>query len=375
MKNENEILRQENDNKKYKSGKNHWEIVLIVLLFCFFLILTLFGFSSNDFKESIENTTKTTLQINNRNLQRAKTSVIGNGNQYLSDTYFIPLKVQGVEQVTIEGKTATYAYVSFPPSFIPSGSILGYFNSSPQTQDCIKWVNTQGTYYQLQVVINNEVMAFNTYYSGQMGSDYRWYITEFNFIAINTPYFSNYQGDVETPYYDAFFSVLSQVNSPMKFDLLNIVSIQNYYSNLSSITNLNSRVINTWQYYQLATNNEFYQQGYDVGYGKGNDDGISQGVTVGQNDVLTNPNSFGLYTPSQYEDYGNTKFNEGKASLPTTADKDGFKWLMGSVLNAPYNIISGMLNFEIFGINLFSLCSFVFTAVLIMFIIKLILSR
>lgn len=365
-----------NDSKnKNVHKKTHWEIVVIVVLLCLSILFAFFG-SSDTLKRTIKDSTKTTLNV--KQVQRVNTSLVAPGNQFSSELYIIPIKVEGTERTTIDGVTKNYLYISFPPSMLPNNSILCYFNSIPNTSSYLRWLNDSGI-GKLQLVLGGSVVKSNTYRFSNNGTTYRWYLTDIQFNAILTPYISNYNGDVETPYYNALWSLLSDNPEPYILDSSLIYESFFDWVEYFDADYQSASFVCTWDYYQIQIESEAYQQGYDIGYNTGNSDGLSEGkkegISEGQNDVLNNPSSFGLYTPSQYEKYGNDKFNEGKSSVPASADKEGFQWLMGSILNAPYNIFSGILNFEIFGINLFSLASFIITAMLIMFIIKLIISR
>lgn len=90
----------------------------------------------------------------------------------------------------------------------------------------------------------------------------------------------------------------------------------------------------------------YYNRGYDVGYDDGlaDTDGYDQGYNAGYNAGV----------------------NNGFAD-------NAFKKLFNVIMNAPFNIFSGLLNFEIFGVNLFALFSFVFTTMIIFAIVKIFL--
>lgn len=108
------------------------------------------------------------------------------------------------------------------------------------------------------------------------------------------------------------------------------------------------RYYNIWSfsklYQHVDTLNALYSinasDSYDSGYTNGYDDGYDVGYASGVN------NGF--------------------------AD-NAFKKLFNVIMNAPFNIFSGLLNFEIFGVNLFALFSFVFTTMIIFAIVKLFL--
>lgn len=99
---------------------------------------------------------------------------------------------------------------------------------------------------------------------------------------------------------------------------------------------------------------EGYANGYDVGYDEGYDEGYN----------YTDENGNYRGYEQGYHDGSNNEFA-----------KDGVKDLVNIIFNAPYNIFNGFLNFEIFGVNLFNLLSFIFTLVLVGWIIALLMKR
>lgn len=128
-------------------------------------------------------------------------------------------------------------------------------------------------------------------------------------------------------YYDdnELFSHYSH-DGDYEFSYMKTNSLVIYYDNLYYAVN------KTYQ------NENAYQLGYDVGYDAAYEYAYNLGLELGSK-----------------ENFGNNYF----------------KQLFNLILNAPYNIFNGMLNFEIFGINLFSLFSFIFTTALIIFIVQL----
>ena len=64
------------------------------------------------------------------------------------------------------------------------------------------------------------------------------------------------------------------------------------------------------------------QQMYDGRYGTGYSIGYNEGRTKGQNDVKGNPNNYGLYSKSQYDQNYNNGYNAGKsaASIQSVTD-------------------------------------------------------
>ena len=133
--------------------------------------------------------------------------------------------------------------------------------------------------------------------------------------------FYNYIYYDENYLFSHYYHDLDYVFSYMKTNSLVIYYDDLYYALNKTFENVNS-----------------YQIGYDEGYNLGYDEGYNLGLELGAK-----------------ENFGNNYF----------------KQLFNLILNAPYNIYNGLLNFEIFGINLFALFSFIFTTGLIIFIIQL----
>lgn len=133
--------------------------------------------------------------------------------------------------------------------------------------------------------------------------------------------------------------------------------------------------INTQVYEYIVGNNnvdDYYQNGYNEGYDNGYQNGIDY--------VLDNPNENNLYTSGEYEyNYDNgyeIGYNAGvEYATNNELVNNGFKTLFGAILNSPFNILYGFLNFELFGVNLFNLLAFIFSVTLAFFIVKLVFLR
>lgn len=89
---------------------------------------------------------------------------------------------------------------------------------------------------------------------------------------------------------------------------------------------------------------------------------------LGLQAVLNNPNSYGLYTESQFISHYNDGVQSGRQDM--NLSDNGFLFLLNSIILFPFNFLSGFLNVEILGVNLFSLFSFVITLVLIGWFIR-----
>lgn len=110
-------------------------------------------------------------------------------------------------------------------------------------------------------------------------------------------------------------------------------------------------------YYTLNsfTDNEHYQNGYDFGYSKGKNDYINSGFEDGK-DV-----GFDL------------GYERGKADGIASANDYTFLSLFSALIDAPIQALSGLFNFNVMGINMFSLVSGLFTLFVVLIIVRLIL--
>lgn len=204
--------------------------------------------------------------------------------------------------------------------------------------------------------------------------------------------------------YDSVNYQLNIVTELSDFYFYSIVcdSITYYSYNDVSLSSLNI-LIQSYDYITNAMGTLYigYQgnQSFDYAYDLGYQNGLSQGKTdimnnlvenglytteqyeqsyesgknFGKTEVLTNPNANGLYTKEQYDDNYNLGYRTAESEVTPDLASNGFTTMVNSILNAPFNIINGMINFEIFGVNVFNVFSFLFTLCLIGFVIKLII--
>ena len=99
-----------------------------------------------------------------------------------------------------------------------------------------------------------------------------------------------------------------------------------------------------------------YQNGYNVGKGEGINEGISQGYQNGYNAGL-NDNQDLIYNTG-YNDGYSTGEDDGYDKgydigfSDSQNDKNSFKELMFSIIDAPFNVLGNAFDFEIFGINM-----------------------
>lgn len=181
---------------------------------------------------------------------------------------------------------------------------------------------------------------------------------------------------------NSYTDIIINFDSDLEEVTLNIVvysnntSIYTYNNSFSSVMN-NSVVYpfqvsgfsNTQiakQYVSSYNSTQGYNNGLNIGRQEGYSNGYQVGYDVGFNEGYNYTDSNGNYRGYEqgYHDGSNNEFA-----------KDGVKDLVNIIFNAPYNIFNGFLNFEIFGVNLFNLLSFVFTLVLVGWIIALLMKR
>lgn len=153
------------------------------------------------------------------------------------------------------------------------------------------------------------------------------------------------------------------------------------------------------------TENDLYQNGYNVGYNKGFNDGNNNvinnpnnydlysktqydnnyytgkndGITIGENNIKNNPNNYDLYTQTQYDsNYTNGKnigystgYNKGVAD----SNNYTFIGLIGSVIDAPIQAFTGLFNFELLGFNLLNFVKALFTLMVIIVVARFIVAK
>ena len=106
-----------------------------------------------------------------------------------------------------------------------------------------------------------------------------------------------------------------------------------------------------------------YGDGYDDGYSIGNEEGYSDGYDYGFYDAEE------LHASDYMNGYG--------AGLLEVADtEESIKDVVFAIFDAPVNLINGILDFNLFGINVASLVktliTLAITALLVFFILKLV---
>lgn len=73
------------------------------------------------------------------------------------------------------------------------------------------------------------------------------------------------------------------------------------------------------------------------------------------------------------EGYFNDGYNKGFSDGCASMEKWDFYSLISAIFTAPLTFLSGALNFEVFGINMWNTVQFIFTALLILFVVVVIL--
>lgn len=102
---------------------------------------------------------------------------------------------------------------------------------------------------------------------------------------------------------------------------------------------------------------------FDNGYRDGYNQGKNDGYILGSDDGYRNGYSNG------YQEGKNEGFNLGIEN----ANEYSFLGLLGAVVDAPIQALTGLLNFEILGFNMFNLFKGLITLSIILFVVRLIL--
>lgn len=260
--------------------------------------------------------------------------------------------------------------VVFTPS-LPSSNIL-----YPVESISINLSTLDGLLNEKLVYFNNDETTY--LYIDKVNSYYVYYLTN----GVNTQGVCGYTYDSVNYTLNLNYNVSDGYLFCIYYNDVNFLNIDyQFLSNeITYITNAMGNI-----YIGYFENNSAYENGYQQGI-KDNekwwidngfyttdqyDENKELGFIDGKNQVLENPNDYGLYTKEQLDDEKENAYQEGLVANDASIGNTGFKTMMGSIFNAPYTIIHNILNFEIFGINLFNLFSFIFTCGLIIFGIKL----
>lgn len=123
--------------------------------------------------------------------------------------------------------------------------------------------------------------------------------------------------------------------------------------------------------YQAGLNNNDYNQGYQDGLAAGDIDSYENGYRVG----YTNGYNNGLKNQSgdakAWQQGYNAGFAAGEAS--GGAENASFMGLISAVVDAPIKAFTGLLNFEVFGVNLETFLLALFSIALILSAVRLVL--
>lgn len=111
-----------------------------------------------------------------------------------------------------------------------------------------------------------------------------------------------------------------------------------------------------------------YDDAYDEGYTAGTDDGYDTGYTAGYNAGASDNNV--SYSDGYDAGYA-VGYDTGKAEIQNSAST--FSSLFFNILDAPFDVIRGAFNFEIFGINVASVLLFFVSVAAIAFLLKFLL--
>lgn len=103
------------------------------------------------------------------------------------------------------------------------------------------------------------------------------------------------------------------------------------------------------------TDNSIYQTGYQEGYRDGESSGYDKGLEIGSKNGYQNG------------------YNAGKTAGIQQANDYTFIGLLGAVVDAPIQAVTGLLNFDLLGFNLADFCFALLTLALILTVVRLFL--
>lgn len=253
-------------------------------------------------------------------------------------------------------------------------SAVNYFDLSNACFDGIEGM-ANIYIYQDEIFYEGTPVSFGlTYFTGTNG------ITNYGFLNVQFWDHIMYKYNVENV--EGFVSAFEQFNS--LYPLSNMFYMELIYSSES--------VYSSYLTYRSANND--YSQGYDKGY----DEGLSTGYVDGYETGVTD--SFNVaadyieewFTLQGIEQYITTdetlpskdifmyEFNHNAVAFReatySKGETDGLnasgiaKEGILSIISAPFYFLSGVFNFEIFGINLFSIISVILTLAVVGYFFK-----
>lgn len=215
--------------------------------------------------------------------------------------------------------------------------------------------NFVGSYYDKKFLLYNfsHIINFPDQYQ-----TYRIIVSTFNSdgnIVMGSPVYFDYYVDLQfgsicdcITYYDSDGNSLSF----MHFFYKNTDIHSDYY--------YKNYICTSRRYYINAPNfndNEYYQQGFDVGKSEGLSEGFSAGQNIGYSDGYKTGKNDGYWLGIE----------EG------ASDKYSFTSLIASVVDVPVRAFTSLFNFEILGVNLSGFLTGLFTFSVVIFILKLII--
>lgn len=125
----------------------------------------------------------------------------------------------------------------------------------------------------------------------------------------------------------------------------------------------NSSISNFQTLYLITANTQFDNTSYWNGYNIGYEQGYDIGVNDGENDVLTSPSNYNVYT---YEQWLQAYY---QGIEDATTNDFSLYGLVSAILTAPALFVKEAFNFEFFGVNISNLIMFFITLSIVIWII------
>lgn len=203
---------------------------------------------------------------------------------------------------------------------------------------------------------------YNPYWRTNPTTDQTLY--DFNFTFDLSNYIVDEHTENPFPYYIMSFNGGTNWQALSITDDLYSFTIRNVrYQDLEDIRIMYAIEYGSHQYYRLdnwkvtfwqpSAFIEYENEAYDVGY--------EEGYNVAWNGAKD------YYYDVGYEAGHTAGYQEGEAA---TFNDSGITTMLGAIIDYPVNFLRGLFNFELFGVNIFSLLTFAFTLTLIVWVIR-----
>ena len=380
------VANQRSQKKKKKLSYSQIVVFILMVIWSIASVLSIFNFvsilSDKDIKTAKADSVDTNYVFYGANYFIVTTSWNNNGTVYYdggahslsvdtsilrisnSDTHgtnrnaYIPCISFTAFWVSNQNKLVPYHIARDNVTYLD----LNYYTYDNYDYIILPYVDSRGTYYDEFWLGYPQVQGNE--YTGRYGHIIVECSPNFNCNV----YSVNYVGTLTYEYLDVPIQT-SHGATYYLVDTVNTVTYTDTDGNICTVTYLSTysfryydrytRGYVSWDnrtYYMVDTisDSEQYRLGYDSGYSNGKDDYLNSGYQDGYNAGRVNG------------------YNQGKQEGIASANEYSWLGLLGAVVDVPLQALSGLLGFEIFGINLLSLASGLFTLCIILFLLRIV---